>query len=228
MYGPASPSPLHDPTVQAAIAAEKAQSRQPFDALPEGPARAVELLLTHCPWQEYGYRYGRWQRQTEEELVWFPVNRWVRTKVMQLVDLHSGAPVAEVYPYSGIGGPPQFEPAGRVWVCGSPNSVAALIPVGADQREIALARARHTMFNDEWLLARTLVHGQEKPAPRPYQERRLYQKSTWVADCPQKPTKQDGFEWRYFQVDEGLLHGEARTAHWEDQKLWKALRATGL
>jgi hypothetical protein len=72
------------------------------------------------------------------------------------------------------------------------------------------------------------VHGQEKPAPGPYQEQQPYGRSTWLADCPRKPTRQAGFSRRYFQVDEPLDYAASSAARREDEKLWKALQATGL
>jgi hypothetical protein len=188
----------------------------------------VELLLSRYPWQEYGYRFGRWQRETDNELVGFPLNHWVEAKILQLLDLRSGLPVAELHQRSGVGEWLRFEPAGRVWVCGSPNSIAALIPVGGDPRRIGLGSPRHARSHHPWILARQLVHGQEKPAPGPYQEQQPYGRSTWLVDCPQKPTKQSGFTWRYFQVDEELDYAASSAAHREDEKLWKALQATGL
>ncbi|MEY9849161.1 hypothetical protein [Streptacidiphilus sp. MAP5-3] len=195
-----SPNTLDNPAVRAELEKRKESKLKEKRRY----AAAYELLLQHCPWREFGYRLGRWERVQTWEFCGLRLVEWEKTDVLQLIDLGSGRAINEMYldpqqlPFgSGVELP---RPTGRVWLAGSPFSKAVLSLHGS---ELGLfqATASHLLREDPEELARQLLSGQERLPREPYQQVDRYGRSTWLADCPEKPRKQDGFTWRFRDMD---------------------------
>lgn len=200
MQPPVSPNTLDNPAVRVELdkrSKSKLKETRRY-------AAAFELLLQHCQWREFGYRLGRWDRVESQDFVVFRLYEWELTDVLQLIDLGSGHPIGELYldprqlPFSSNKRLPR--PHGRIWLTGSPYSKAALTLHGPEL-SLFQGTAPHLLEEDPEELARLVVSGQEPLPPAPYQQVNPHGRSTWLADCPTKPRKKDGFTWRYNDTD---------------------------
>jgi hypothetical protein len=156
--------------------------------------RCLAHLLQEFPWQEYGYKLGRWER-ADTVFNLFNHRRWARNReVMQLVDPRGGGPVSELRDAAGVRLP---EPAGTVWIAGDPRTVAAYSPVGDGVREVRLAVSPFVPQREALEFAAAMRPGDRPPFTLlPYEDRQPHGGSTWLADRPDKPSRRDGYTWK--------------------------------
>ncbi|MHA6760260.1 hypothetical protein [Streptacidiphilus sp. PAMC 29251] len=164
-------------------------------ASPDGDleGRCLAHLVREFPWQEFGYKAGRWER-ADSPLGLFNHRRWGRNReVLQLIDPRGGRPVGELRDAGGVRLP---EPAGTVWIAGDPRTVAGYSPVGDGVRVLRLAVSPFVPRREALEFAATMRPGDRPPFPLvPYEERQPHGGPTWLADRPGKPTRGDGYTW---------------------------------
>lgn len=159
-------------------------------------------VLANFPWQEYGYKYGRWQREgffegTNLDFIPLKWMTWERHDgTVLLTHPANGQPVAEVIgQYLRITGP-----AGRLLFAGDPNYAGILNVVTGGRRHLSLVGS---LMLAPWVngrpgptaeqanaAAQALVPGQRPPVrlfdPDPEWTARL---GPWFADHPKRPPR---------------------------------------
>jgi len=180
---------LHDPELRQLVQRMRGSGRSGE----RETGRCLEGLLGQYPWQEYGYKAGRWER-TDSAVGLFGLWRWSRTyQVFQVIDPRGGSPLAELRDPDGAALAP---PEGSVWIAGDPRVAAAYSPAGDGKRTVRLAVSPFVPQAEAMEFAATARPGDRPPfALVRYEERFPYGGSTWLTDCPGKPTRSQGYSW---------------------------------
>jgi hypothetical protein len=153
-------------------------------------------VLVNYPWQEYGYKYGRWKREIFfTELPFIPFRTWEKKhESVLLTSLRDGSPVAEV---TGMARRVS-SPSGQLLFAGDPHYAGVISTVVDGERHISIVgsvRLGNPEF-DQVISARArdltkvMVPGHTPQvqlfnAPTEY----LKHIGPWLADHPQKPPK---------------------------------------
>jgi hypothetical protein len=164
---------------------------------------AIVNILANYPWQEYGYKKGRWARIKFDEN-WIPIRTWQKSyRTLLLTDPATGREIAEV------GGDvcPGEEPSGRLLFAGDPHYAGVLNTVVAGQRRMCIVGSLHLIKEPQVGdledlakgasrgitirardLAKNMVPGQ-RPQAQLYDHPEKYRSllGPWVADHPDKP-----------------------------------------
>jgi hypothetical protein len=147
-------------------------------------AAVIRTVLTRFPWQEYQYKYGRWQWVDRLFDFGFPLKKWARTyDTVLLLDPVSAQPAGELNAerlklrkYSGT-----------VRFAGDPRVGGVLSAAGTD---LQLAVTQFVSRGEAVGQLRVLRPG---AAPPPeftrYLRERPDENRPWVADQPAKPRK---------------------------------------
>ena len=185
---------LNDPALRERLDPDRKHGL--FGLLPAQHA-VVRALVARYPWQEYGYKAGRWSRQEGELFERFADYQvWRRSDYpIQLLDPASGSPVGELQSRGSAEIP---TPRGRLWLAGDPRLIAVCTPAGDGKKILEVAVSSSALDIDLLKAVGDLRPGEMLPEPSTpfhYQETFPYGRSTWLADCPRKPRRRDGFHW---------------------------------
>lgn len=149
----------------------------------------VRDVLACYPWQEYGYKYGRWQRVRTLIEMGFGRYKWAKTyDTFQLVERATGRAVGEFL----AAGVKLAKYGGTVWFAGDPAIAGVCSPTADEAGPNWLAISA---FADQRAAAEQL--DQLRPGGAmwlpPDPTGRLADSSAepWVVDHPAKPAKTD-------------------------------------
>jgi hypothetical protein len=147
----------------------------------------IRHILSVYPWQEYPYRYGRWQRTQRIIDLGFPSFKWARTyDTFQLLDPTTGRPVAELTATDFT----LPAPAGTLRFAGDPHTAGVYTPPGGTTADLRLALSafadQDTAFAEALHIrpGSTATHGSER-----FNQQLLADddRRPWIADQPTPP-----------------------------------------
>jgi hypothetical protein len=151
-------------------------------------------ILANYPWQEYGYKSGRWRRVQVFDLI-IPFREWQQVyEIVLLTHPTTGQDVAEV---NGIIRKVQ-PPSGRLLFAGDPHYAGVISTMVKGERHIHLVGSTRLSYPTNSLeiaekardLTKTMVPGHAPQAqlfnpPADY----VNNLGPWLVDHPQKPPK---------------------------------------
>lgn len=148
----------------------------------------VRNVLASFPWQEYSYKYGRWQRVGALLDLWWERYKWSKTyDTFQLVDRASGRVVGEFL----AAGTKLAKYGGTVWFAGDPAiaGVCSPTPDVAEPNWLVISA-----FADQKTATEQLDQLRPGAAmwlpPGPVGRLAESPDAPWVADHPAKPARQ--------------------------------------
>jgi hypothetical protein len=155
-------------------------------------------ILANYPWQEYGYKYGRWRRElVAADLPFIPWRTWEENYTFAaLTDPVRGAEISEVtaIAYS-------FEKyQGRLLFAGEPHYAGVISTMQGGTRHISivgsirLGGGKSDISGKARDLTKIMRPGVQPQAAlyTPWEEYRTHF-GPWIADHPEKPAKRDRF-----------------------------------
>ncbi|GDY31990.1 hypothetical protein [Gandjariella thermophila] len=152
-------------------------------------------ILANYPWQEYGYKYGRWQRELFfDELPFIPLRTWEKKyQTLLLIDPRDGSPVEEVNGMAKSVEPP----SGRLLFAGDPHLAGVISTMRDGKRNISIVGSTRlgNPEGDQQIGARArdltkVMVPEHAPQVQLFNPPKEYVKylGPWLADHPEKPS----------------------------------------